>query len=90
LVGTQANRDATGAWVEADFGENRHIRHRIGGGSYASTHAQSLHFGLGSLDSIPSITIHWPGDDTQELKNVQANQRIQVIQGIAAEASLSN
>ncbi|MBU6238003.1 MAG: VCBS repeat-containing protein [Planctomycetes bacterium] len=90
LVGTQANRDATGAWVEADFGESRHIRHRIGGGSYASTHAQSLHLGLGGLDSIPSITIHWPGDDTQELKNVQANQRIQVIQGIAAEASLSN
>lgn len=90
LVGTKANRDATGAWVEADFGVSRHIRHRIGGGSYASTHAQSLHLGLGGLDSIPSITIHWPGDDTQELKNVQANQRIQVIQGIAAEASLSN
>jgi hypothetical protein len=90
LVGTLANRDATGAWVEADCGENRYIRHRIGGGSYASTHAHSLHFGLGALESIPAITIHWPGGTSQEIKNVAANQRIQVIQGLEQQTPPSN
>jgi hypothetical protein len=51
LVGGTANRDAIGAWVELETNTQKQVRHRTSGGSYASTHASSLHFGLGHNDS---------------------------------------
>jgi hypothetical protein len=82
LIGTDANRDATGAWIEADLGNRKAIRHRFGGGSYASTHASTLHLGVGSNDTVPSLTIHWPGGQTEQLTKVPVNQRIRIIQGL--------
>jgi len=51
LVGKEANRDAIGAWVELETNTEKQVRHRTAGGSYASTHASTLHFGLGRSES---------------------------------------
>jgi hypothetical protein len=51
LVGNAANRDAIGAWVELETNTQKQVRHRTAGGSYASTHASTLHFGLGRNNS---------------------------------------
>jgi hypothetical protein len=85
LIGTESNRDAVGAWIEADLRDRKGIKHRFGGGSYASTHASTLHLGLGASETVPSITIHWPGGQSMRLNRIPANRRIQVVQGLAGE-----
>lgn len=81
LVGRSVNRDAVGAWVEVQTSSGTLVRHRYGGGSYASTHAHSLHFGLPAADKlIQKVTIHWPGGKTESFTDVPPNQRLLVIE----------
>jgi hypothetical protein len=80
LVGTRTNRDAIGAIVECETDDGKQIRHRFSGGSYASTHASTLHFGLGKSTSVKQISIQWPSGAKQILSNVAANQRLTVIE----------
>jgi enediyne biosynthesis protein E4 len=81
LVGVSTNRDAIGVWVELEYGNETRIKHRFGGGSYASTHAGSLHVGLGEQSSVPKLSVHWPNGDVQTFTNVRANQRVSVVEG---------
>lgn len=81
LVGRSVNRDALGAWVEVQTSSGTLVRHRYGGGSYASTHAHSLHFGFPVADKgIQKVTIHWPGGKTESFTDVPPNQRMVVIE----------
>lgn len=85
LVGRKANRDAIGAWMELeltgpDKTVTKLIRHRFGGGSYASTHSGSVHIGLGSASVVSKLTVHWPGGKTETLQELLPNQRICVIE----------
>ncbi|MFN7735927.1 MAG: CRTAC1 family protein [Pirellula sp.] len=91
LVGTQSNRDAVGAWVELELGTigsvpEKRVKHRIGGGSYASTHATTIHFGIGNSIKIPRATIHWPSGQTQTLTDLTANQRLIVTEPSASDS----
>ncbi len=81
LVGRSVNRDAVGAWVEVQTSSGTLVRHRYGGGSYASTHSHSLHFGLPAADKlIQKVTIHWPSGKTESFTDVPPNQRLLVIE----------
>jgi hypothetical protein len=90
LVGTRSNRDAIGAWLEleVDSGQETQsqglgwkcVRHRFGGGSYASTHARTLHIGLAGAQKISKLTVHWPGGKTETLVDLLPNQRLSVIE----------
>lgn len=85
LIGRNTNRDAIGAWVELELAGGAEpgtklIRHRFGGGSYASTHANTLHFGLGRATGISKLTVHWPGGKTQTFIDLVPNQRLCVIE----------
>ena len=48
-------------------------------GSYASSHDQRIHFGLGAA-SAASIEIQWPDSARQVLRDLQADQIITVPQ----------
>lgn len=85
LVGTQSNRNAIGAWLEIDFGNETRIKHHFGGGSYASTHASTLHIGLGDVTRVPAITVHWPSGATQVLKELDADRRYRIVEGMPLE-----
>ncbi|MFM8188435.1 MAG: CRTAC1 family protein [Pirellula sp.] len=85
LVGRQVNRDAIGAWLEIELSGGARpgaklIRHRFSGGSYASSHAGTLHVGLGDATGVSKLTIRWPGGKTDSLTDLLPNQRICVIE----------
>ena len=90
LIGRQSNRDALGAWLEVELaagdggsswqGTRKLIRHRFGGGSYASTHASTLHIGLGQATGVSKLTVHWPGGKTETFRDLLPNQRLSVIE----------
>lgn len=81
LVGTKCNRDAIGAWIEVQAGGKRWVRHRFSGGSYASSHAAPLHFGLGNVEKIDRMVVHWPGQQEAVLVDVPVDQRAVLVQG---------
>lgn len=90
LVGTLSNRDAIGAIVECETELGRTVRHRFGGGSYASTSFSSLHFGLGQATRIEQLTIRWPSGGTSSLKQLAMGQRILVVEGSDSFAGVSS
>ncbi len=54
------NRDAIGAWVEVDLGNNRIVRHELTlGGGHASGQLGWMHFGLGNATQV-KLRVQWP------------------------------
>ena len=64
------------------------IREIDGGSSHASQNSSIAHFGLGKNQKIDSITVTWPGGNSQSLKNVDVNKLIQIEEVLIEETSL--
>ncbi len=47
-----------------------------GGSSYLSQNSQTLHFGLGEIDQVEKITIHWLARPPQTYSDVSTNQTL--------------
>lgn len=67
--------DAPGAsGVEVVSGEQRWLKHRVLGASYASASDPRFHFGLGPIERIDRIRVWWPGGSERVLENVTPDQ----------------
>jgi len=74
LTGTKSNRDGIGARVRID----KQYNHMSSACGYASSSHFGVHFGLGKVEKIPSLEIRWPSGVVQVLKDIKANQVLQV------------
>jgi enediyne biosynthesis protein E4 len=74
LTGTKSNRDGIGARVRID----KQVNHMTSACGYASSSHFGVHFGLGKVEEIPSLEIRWPSGIVQVLKDVKANQILEV------------
>jgi hypothetical protein len=79
LVGKQGNRDAIGAVVELQAGGVVQRRLVMPTRSYLSQVELPVTFGLGKLDAVERVTIHWPDGTSQEVPDV-AVDRLTVIE----------
>jgi hypothetical protein len=77
LVGHKSNRDAIGAQVSLTTKNGSQHAMVTTTSSYLSSGDKRLHFGLGE-DTQASIEIRWPSGITQTLKDVRADQILQV------------
>ncbi len=73
LRGTRSNRDGLGARVQV----NGQLRFATTAGSYESANDKRLHFGLGEAKTA-SVEIAWPSGIRQSLKEVRADQFLEV------------
>jgi hypothetical protein len=73
LRGTRSNRDGLGACVRV----NGQTRYATTAGSYLSANDKRLHFGLGSANTA-NVEIRWPSGVRQTLKEVGADQFLEV------------
>jgi hypothetical protein len=73
LRGTRSNRDGYGARV----GVNGQTRFASSAGSYVCANDKRLHFGLGDSE-IATIDVSWPSGVRQILKDVRADQFLEV------------
>jgi len=78
LVGHKSNRDAIGAEVKLVTANGAQFATVSTAGSYLSSSDKRVHFGLGAESAAQSIEIHWPSGILQTLKNVRADQILQV------------
>ncbi|MFB3902824.1 MAG: CRTAC1 family protein [Acidobacteriota bacterium] len=77
LRGTKSNRDGIGARVRIG-GQYNMMTTAVG---YASSSHSGVHFGLGNVREIDKIEITWPSGIRQTLRDVQANQVLDVVEG---------
>jgi enediyne biosynthesis protein E4 len=78
LVGHKSNRDAIGAEVSAVTGAGTQVATVSTAGSYLSSSDKRVHFGLGKERVVKEIEIRWPSGIRQVLKDVPADQILQV------------
>jgi tetratricopeptide (TPR) repeat protein len=81
LIGTSSNRDAIGARVLLKSGSKTILRGLRAGEGFLGQSGKWLHFGLGEFQSIDSVTVHWPGGQTEIFSNLKANGWFQLRQG---------
>jgi enediyne biosynthesis protein E4 len=74
LEGQKSNRDGIGARVAIDDQVN--LRTTTVG--YASASDQGVHLGLGARTMVETMTVTWPSGLVQTLKNVKADQVVDV------------
>ena len=74
LVGTKSNRDGIGAHVRI----GNQVNHMTTAVGYASSSYSGVHFGLGKTEKIDTIEIKWPSGITQILRDVKADQVLEV------------
>jgi hypothetical protein len=84
LVGHKSNRDAIGAEVKLVTRKGSQFATVTTAGSYLSSSDKRVHFGLGPDASAQSIEISWPSGITQALKNISADQILQIDEPISS------
>ena len=78
LTGHKSNRDAIGAEVKIVAAKNSQVATVTTASSYLSSSDKRLHFGLGTASVAETIEIRWPSGIRQTIKNVPADQILQV------------
>lgn len=78
LQGTKSNRDGIGARIKLTAGGKVQFNHMTTASGYASSSAGPVHFGLGEARVADEVEIRWPSGTIQTLKNVAADQVLQV------------
>ncbi|MBI5192335.1 MAG: VCBS repeat-containing protein [Nitrospirae bacterium] len=81
LKGTKSNRDGVGTKAVVLAGNLTLIQEVRAGSSYLSQNDTRLHFGLDKEQKADKIYIQWPSGMTQNIKDVQANQFIEITEG---------
>ena len=78
LVGHSSNRDAICAEVELVTAAGSQFATVSTASSYLSASDKRVHFGLGKESSIQRIEIRWPSGIRQTIKDVRADQILQI------------
>jgi hypothetical protein len=78
LTGHQSNRDGIGAEVKAVTASGAQFATVTTTSSYLSASDKRVHFGLGKNEVVQQIQVRWPSGIVQTLKDVHANQILQI------------
>ena len=81
LVGSSAERDAIGARVKIDYGDNTSTDFIIAGDGYLCRNEAMLTFGLGNTSKVDRLTVDWPNGTQQVFHELEADCRWLVVQG---------
>ncbi len=74
-------RDALGAQVTLRTASRTLTGYVLSGTSYLSGSEPSVHFGLGTIDAIQAIEVHWQDGSREKFSGTTPNQRVKVYQG---------
>jgi hypothetical protein len=85
LIGHKSNRDAIGAEVRMKTLKGLQVETVSMGGSYLSSSDRRVHFGLSTDTKVANIEIHWPSGIVQTLRDIPADQIIQVDEPVTTQ-----
>ena len=78
LVGHKSNRDGLAAEIKVTTAKGPQFAVATTAASYLSASDKRVHFGLGTDNVAQSVEIRWPSGIVQTLKDVKADQILQV------------
>ncbi len=81
LYGVASNRDAVGATVTVSAGEQSWTRHMLAGHGYLASNQRDLSFGLGSVESVDSLSVRWPSGRQQRFQSLAVDREIVLVEG---------
>jgi enediyne biosynthesis protein E4 len=88
LIGHKSNRDAIGAEVMLVTNSGAQYATVSTAGSYLSASDKRVHFGLGRESAAQRIEIRWPSGIKQTLRDVAADQILQIDEPVASPMPL--
>ncbi|MEX2120292.1 MAG: CRTAC1 family protein [Pirellulales bacterium] len=74
LVGKHSNRDAIGATVRFQRGDQILVRQVQSAGGYLSQSSKTLHLGLGDQQQVDQVEIRWPSGVRQTIRAPKINR----------------
>jgi len=84
LHGDSLNRNGLGAWVEIYYQEGKkQVWENSPYRGYLSTMGLNAHFGLGTVQKIDSVVVHWQNQTKEVLKDVASNQIVKLSMNTA-------
>ncbi len=84
LIGVDAETHGLGSRIELVAADLKMIREIDGGGSsHLSQNSTIAHFGLGNVNLIDSIIVHWSGGKKQVLLNQPVNQSLTITEEVS-------
>ncbi|MGB0598577.1 MAG: FG-GAP-like repeat-containing protein [Rubripirellula sp.] len=89
LRGVESERDAVGARVELRAGNRKFTEWVTAGDGFFCRNEPMISFGLGEIETVEEMTIHWPSGKIQSIQDLQTNQRLLVIENQSAPFSLN-
>ncbi len=85
LRGTASNRDAVGASVTVEAGNEKFTRLVSAGSGFASQQSARLYFGLGDKTQVEVVTVRWPNGRIEKFAKQAARQLIRITEGSGIE-----
>jgi hypothetical protein len=80
LEGTTSNRSAIGTRITLHWNDNRQVQQVSGGSGFSSQNQRTVHFGIGTAESVTKAVIVWPSGERQTLTNPEINTRHEIIE----------
>ncbi len=80
LQGKKSNRNGIGSRVRIKYGTEMQTGIVRGSCSYLSSSDRRLLFGLGSITTVDSIEIQWPGGDVQTINAPPCDKTVHIIE----------
>ncbi len=84
LRGTRSNRDAVGTRIEVVTGVRTIDRQRKGGCSLESANDPRVLIGVGPVDRLETVLVHWPSGAETILKDLETNKTYELVEPDAA------
>ena len=81
LVGVRSNRAGIGARVVAHCGGRQIVRDVFPASGCMGAGPAELLLGVGEAQQIDRLSIRWPSDEVQELRNLPVNRRLTIVEG---------
>lgn len=78
LAGDATNRNGIGSWIEVYYRGQHQAFEVTPYRGYLSSVQLEPHFGLGKVSSVDSLVVKWPNGKKQLIRNVQADQIVQL------------
>ena len=78
LEGGAGNRDGVGSEVKLHYGGRQQVRLCSPQRGFESSVDPVLHFGLGQVSNLDTLTVRWPDGRVSLLTNVKANQTLTI------------
>jgi enediyne biosynthesis protein E4 len=78
LVGPEKNKDAIGTTIKLWAGGKLFYQYYCPVRGYLSSMDSKIHFGLGNLKTVDSLTIIWPNEKAKKVTNIAVNQLLNI------------